>query len=53
MSDPPPIQSPCIRTCRLVNEVCVGCGRTRVEIATWTRMSAGERDAIMRRLGGG
>jgi hypothetical protein len=45
-----PILSPCIRTCRLEGEVCVGCGRTRTEIALWTRMSGDERAAIMRRL---
>jgi uncharacterized protein len=50
MSDPSPIRSPCVRTCRLEGEVCVGCGRTRAEIALWTRMSAPERDAVMSRL---
>jgi hypothetical protein len=46
----PPILSPCIRTYRLEGEVCAGCGRTRVEIALWTRMSGKERAAVMRRL---
>lgn len=47
----PPILSPCVRTCRLLNEVCVGCGRTRSEIAAWSRMSDEERLVVMRRLG--
>ncbi|PTX52304.1 hypothetical protein IQ03_01094 [Gemmobacter caeni] len=46
----PTILSPCVRTCRLLNEVCVGCGRTRAEIALWTRMTEAERDAVMSRL---
>jgi uncharacterized protein len=50
MSDPSPIRSPCIRTCQLENEVCVGCGRTRGEIAAWSRMSDAERLVVMRRL---
>jgi len=48
-----PILSPCVRTCRLDGEVCVGCGRTRAEIALWSRMSGDERAAIMRRLATG
>jgi len=47
----PPILSPCVRTCQLVDETCVGCGRTRTEIATWSRISDAERAAIMARLG--
>ena len=46
----PPILSPCVRTCRLEGEVCVGCGRTRTEIAAWSRMSDTARTAIMARL---
>lgn len=42
--------SPCVRTCRLEGEICAGCGRTRMEIATWSRMSDAERAAIMGRL---
>jgi len=44
------IISPCVRTCRLIDEVCEGCGRTRVEIATWSRISDAERAAVMARL---
>lgn len=47
----PTIVSPCIRTCQLVDDVCVGCGRTRTEIATWSRISDAERAAVMTRLG--
>jgi len=45
------IISPCVRTCQLVDETCVGCGRTRTEIATWSRISDAERAEIMTRLG--
>jgi predicted Fe-S protein YdhL (DUF1289 family) len=34
------IDSPCVKICELDrNDVCVGCGRTRAEIAGWTSMS--------------
>jgi predicted Fe-S protein YdhL (DUF1289 family) len=45
-----PILSPCVQTCRLDGEVCVGCGRTRAEIATWSRISDAERATVMERL---
>lgn len=46
----PNILTPCVPACRLEEQVCAGCGRTRTEIATWTRMSATERIAVMSRL---
>lgn len=34
------IDSPCVKICELDrDDVCVGCGRTRAEIAGWTSMS--------------
>jgi predicted Fe-S protein YdhL (DUF1289 family) len=44
--------SPCVRLCTLDPEtnMCVGCGRTLPEIATWTRMSEAERQAIIGKL---
>lgn len=44
------INSPCIRLCQLDrDEVCVGCFRTRIEIAGWLGMNAVEkRDAWAR-----
>lgn len=59
--EPPPVapegvffrlDSPCTRQCRLdpVTRVCVGCGRTRLEIAHWSRMTDAERQAVWKRL---
>lgn len=47
--DPP---SPCIRVCRLDADgrVCLGCGRTREEIARWRDAPPAERRAILARL---
>ncbi len=43
------IKSPCVHVCAVDGQVglCRGCGRTLKEIATWSRISAGERDTIM------
>lgn len=44
----PPIASPCIRVCSVNPKTswCDGCMRTLKEIATWSRMSDAERDAV-------
>jgi predicted Fe-S protein YdhL (DUF1289 family) len=44
--------SPCVSVCRLdpKTQVCVGCGRTIAEIASWPTLSEAERAAIIQRL---
>jgi uncharacterized protein len=46
------IETPCKKVCLLDagRDHCVGCGRTRLEIARWMAMSALERRDIMRQL---
>lgn len=55
MSDPArqleQIESPCIGVCRLgEDDLCVGCFRSRREIAEWLAYSPGQRREIMDRL---
>ena len=48
------IDSPCQKIC-LIHEasgLCIGCHRSRAEIATWSRLSAEDRSAIMADLPG-
>jgi hypothetical protein len=47
------IATPCIDVCLIDEQVgwCVGCGRTRGEIARWSALSPQEREAIMAGLG--
>lgn len=47
------IESPCVKICVVDPETgfCIGCGRTRAEIAGWLSLEPGERRAIMDRLG--
>lgn len=44
----PSITSPCIRVCSVNPKTnwCDGCMRTLKEIATWSRLSDEERDAV-------
>jgi len=44
------IDSPCIGVCRLENEKCVGCGRTKSEIADWWDMTDNQKQQILDRL---
>lgn len=45
--------TPCVSICKILEGKCVGCGRTREEIAKWTRYTDDERLEIMKRLGYG
>ena len=46
------VKSPCVEICQLDTGrgVCIGCGRTLDEIARWSDMSDGEREAVLAAL---
>lgn len=46
------IESPCQKVCLMhpEAEICIGCHRTRMEIARWSRMTGEERRSIMDEL---
>ncbi len=54
MSDPanPEIQSPCIKLCVMEPDsgFCMGCGRTRDEIASWISLSPAQREEVTGKL---
>jgi predicted Fe-S protein YdhL (DUF1289 family) len=45
----PDIETPCIKICVIEPETgfCIGCGRTRGEVAAWLGMQAEERRVVM------
>ncbi|MFN3238331.1 MAG: DUF1289 domain-containing protein [Pseudomonadales bacterium] len=44
------VASPCIKLCRLdAADYCLGCGRSRMEIAAWSRASAADKALIVLR----
>jgi uncharacterized protein len=45
----PDIETPCIKICVVEPETgfCIGCGRTRMEIADWLSMSPMERHSLV------
>ncbi len=46
------IKSPCVKICVVDPETgwCIGCGRTRAEVAGWLSYDDEKRDAIMETL---
>jgi hypothetical protein len=46
------VSSPCIKVCVVdgLADICLGCGRTLPEIASWGRMSEEQRLAVMATL---
>lgn len=51
---PAPIKTPCIKVCVVDGEsgLCLGCYRKLNEVATWSRLTEAERDAILEDLPG-
>jgi predicted Fe-S protein YdhL (DUF1289 family) len=46
---PPAIKTPCIKVCVVDGEsgLCMGCYRQLSEVASWSRLTDAERDAIL------
>jgi predicted Fe-S protein YdhL (DUF1289 family) len=44
------VESPCTNVCNLRDGLCVGCGRTVAEIASWGGMSEEERAEIVQAI---
>ncbi|MDS0261241.1 DUF1289 domain-containing protein [Haloarcula sp. S1CR25-12] len=40
-------ESPCTNVCAVADGVCVGCGRTVSEIASWRSMTDAERERVV------
>ena len=50
--DNPTIETPCVKTCVIDPEtdLCIGCARTRDEIAGWIGMGTAGRAGVMAKL---
>ena len=46
------METPCVKICAIdaASGLCTGCGRSLAEIASWSRLSPGERRRIMAEL---
>lgn len=52
LMDPRPISTPCIKVCAVSGQLglCIGCGRTLPEIASWGSLDEARRQEIMAEL---
>ena len=41
------MKTPCVKICKLIDSVCIGCGRTQDQIREWTIYTDEERRKIM------
>jgi len=39
-------KNPCVSICKLKDDVCIGCGRSREEMKSWKKMKNKERKAV-------
>lgn len=39
-------KNPCIGVCKLKDDICIGCGRSRDEMKSWKGMKNKERKAV-------
>ncbi len=42
--------SPCVSICEVQDNLCIGCGRTVDEIASWTTMTREQRQEVLERI---
>ena len=42
--------SPCVSICKVEDNLCIGCGRTLDEIASWTTMTREQRQEVLERI---
>lgn len=40
------VDNPCVDLCKLKDDICVGCGRSRDEIKRWKKLKNKERKAV-------
>ena len=44
------IETPCIRVCKIINKVCIGCFRTDRQISDWVIYTDEERTKIIKEI---
>ena len=44
------MKTPCVKICKLIDSVCIGCGRTQDQIRDWTIYTDKERSTIIKEI---
>ena len=44
------MESPCVQICKLIDSVCICCGRTSEQITEWTKYTDKKREDIIKEI---
>ena len=44
------MKTPCVKICKLIDSVCIGCGRTSEQISEWTKYTDEQREEIIKEI---
>ena len=44
------MKTPCVKICKLIDSVCIVCGRTQDQIREWTIYTDKQRDEIIKEI---
>ena len=44
------MKSHCVKICKLIDSVCIGCGRTSEQITEWTKYTDEKREEIIKEI---
>ena len=44
------IETPCIKVCKIINKICIGCFRTDMQISEWVTYTDKERTEIIKEI---
>jgi len=44
------MKSPCVKICKLIDNVCIGCYRTTKEITMWKKYTDEQREKIIKEI---
>ena len=44
------MKTPCVKICKLIDSVCIGCGRTSEQITMWSKYTDKEREIIIKEI---
>ena len=44
------MKTPCVKICKLIDSVCIACGRTSKQISMWIKYTDKEREKIIKEI---
>tara|TARA_B100001741_G_C16070260_1_gene377237 strand:+ start:193 stop:351 length:159 start_codon:yes stop_codon:yes gene_type:complete len=44
------MKTPCVKICKLIQNICIGCGRTSEQITMWSKYTKKKREKIIKEI---